>query len=182
MKTRKAPELPPRWRWQQEALDETCAGLAHQDYRYLHAPMATGKTRAMYDLCEAPQFVGARVVTVAMAKLVRQHLDKFRHKFGCLPVAGDDEEADLISPTGQRIFILTWQRLASWARRGVNPLGPQTFCVICLLPEQRVPSLPSLGVLQRSAALGLGRSSANRHCECDSPVDKSTLCQASEPR
>ena len=112
--------LPPLRRWQREATVITLAALEKQDHRYIQAPMGTGKTRVIFEICKSPAIVGTRLLIVGLGSIVSQHRKAFL-RVGCLPTSHEEDEEDFETPTGQRVAILTWQRLYRLARRGENP-------------------------------------------------------------
>jgi superfamily II DNA or RNA helicase len=114
--------LPPLWRWQGEATATTLAALAKQDHHYIQAPMGTGKTRVIFEISESPTIVGTRLLIVGLGSVISQHRQAFLG-FGCRPTSHAEDEEDFETPAGQRVAILTWQRLYKLARRSENPFG-----------------------------------------------------------
>jgi superfamily II DNA or RNA helicase/uncharacterized protein YecE (DUF72 family) len=116
-----ASALPPLYRWQKAALQDTHEVLGRSDHLYVSAPTASGKSRYMFEAGESLDVPGERVIVVGMKQIVAQHRESFI-EFGCTPVEESDECETFLTPRGHLVTITTWQ--------GLNKKDPRHIAIL----------------------------------------------------
>jgi superfamily II DNA or RNA helicase len=113
--------LPPMRDWQHDACD-----FAHQhlildgkEHVYIVAPTGTGKSRFSFEAAERLPIKGSIIIMVGLGKIVVQHRESLI-KFGCVPIVGNGEGNEFISPSGRHYVVDTWQ---AFAAKSSNPYG-----------------------------------------------------------
>lgn len=114
-------DLPVLYRWQASAVSCAKTTLIEEakPHMYMCAPTGTGKSRAIFEIIEALAVPGTHYLMVGMGAIVRQHRNSFL-SYGCRLIAETDDANIMITPSGQRIVIETWQTLMSYARCAVD--------------------------------------------------------------